>query len=91
VIATNDCIYVDECDPLFDIVETFTSWSQVKRRVGRNLNRALHGDHIVISSAEDYPDYREIKGELTEACRSVNANNRVSVPDQHRDLAARAG
>jgi hypothetical protein len=91
MIATNDGVYVDECDPLFDIIETFASWDKVKRRVGRNLNRTLCGDHIVISSAEDYPDYRELKGELTEACRSVNAKDRVPVSNKHRSVAARAG
>ena len=73
MIATNDGVYVDECDPLFDVLETYKTWAAVKRCVGRNLLRALCGDHLVISSAEDYPDYRAIKNEISSACRSVNA------------------
>ena len=73
MIATNDGIYVDECDPLFDTLETYKTWAAVKRRVGRTLNRLLAGDYLLISSAEDYPDYRAIKTEINEACRSVNA------------------
>jgi hypothetical protein len=91
MIATADGVYVDECDPLFDILQTYATWSQVKRHVGRNLLRSLCGDHILISSAEDYPEYREIRTEIAEACRSVNAPNRVPEPHEHRDLATRAG
>ena len=31
MIATNDGIYVDECDPLFDTLETYKTWAAVKR------------------------------------------------------------
>lgn len=91
MIATNDGILVDECDPHYDTLETYASWSEVKKRVGRNLLRSLCGDHILISSAEDYPDYSEIKQEIVETCRSVNAANRVPLPHKRREMAARAG
>jgi hypothetical protein len=87
VIATNDGIYVDECDPLFDVLETYKTWAVVKRCVGRTLNRLLAGDYILISSAEDYPDYRAIKTEINDACRSVNAKNRVPLSVKHQHLA----
>ena len=73
MIATNDGIYVDECDPLFRHPGNLQNLGCGQAVCGPHPNRLLSGDHLVISSAEDYPDYREIKTEINAACRSVNA------------------
>lgn len=74
MIALESGLYVDECDPLYPRIQDFGSWAEVKRVVGSNLNRTLCGTYILVTAEDDFPDYREVRAEILDVCRRLNAN-----------------